>query len=121
MAHPLGHARPRRALPHRDRAAGNGHKGITNFIRIGVLAAEHGIDVIPHATVGAGIFLAASLQASSTLPTLNSHEFQHSIFEPNRRLLTGDMDCREGRYYLPAGPGLGVKPSEAALALLERI
>jgi galactonate dehydratase len=98
-----------------------GHKGITNFIRIGALAAEHGIDVIPHATVGAGIFLAASLQASSTLKTLKGHEFQHSIFEPNRRLLFGDMDCREGRYHLPSGPGLGVKPSEAALGLLERI
>jgi len=98
-----------------------GHKGITNFTRIGALAAEHGIDVIPHATVGAGIFLAASLQASSTLPTLKGHEFQHSIFEPNRHLLDGDMDCREGRYHLPSGSGLGVRPSEAALGLLERI
>ena len=98
-----------------------GHKGITNFVRIGAIATEHGIDVIPHATVGAGIFLAASLQASSTLKTLKGHEFQHSIFEPNRRLLSGDMDCREGRYYLPSGPGLGVKPSEAAISMLERI
>ncbi|MCG8274642.1 mandelate racemase/muconate lactonizing enzyme family protein [Aquamicrobium sp. NLF2-7] len=98
-----------------------GHKGITNFIRIGALAAQNGIDVIPHATIGAGIFLAASLQAASTLPTLKGHEFQHSIFEPNRRLLSGDMDCREGRYHLPTGPGLGVRPSEAALSLLERI
>ncbi|WP_312794603.1 mandelate racemase/muconate lactonizing enzyme family protein [Tianweitania sp.] len=98
-----------------------GHKGITNFIRIGALAAKHKIDVIPHATVGAGIFLAASLHAASTLPTMRGHEFQHSIFEPNRRLLVGNMDCREGRYHLPTGPGLGVRPSEAALSLLERI
>jgi galactonate dehydratase len=98
-----------------------GHKGITNFIRIGALAAQNGIDVIPHATIGTGVFLAASLQAASTLPTLKGHEFQHSIFEPNRRLLSGDMDCREGRYHLPTGPGLGVRPSEAALSLLERI
>ncbi|MEO3388533.1 mandelate racemase/muconate lactonizing enzyme family protein [Mesorhizobium sp. CAU 1741] len=98
-----------------------GHKGITNFTRIGALAAEHDIKVIPHATIGAGIFLAASLQASSTLPTLAGHEFQHSIFEPNRRLLVGDMDCREGTYRLPAGPGLGVEPSEEALGLLQPI
>lgn len=98
-----------------------GHKGVTNFTRIGQLAAEHGIAVIPHATVGAGIFLAASLQASATLARLEGHEFQHSIFEPNRRLLVGDMDCREGRYQLPSGPGLGVRPSEAALALLKPI
>ena len=98
-----------------------GHKGITNFTRIGALAAECGIQVIPHATIGAGIFLAASLHASATLPTLAGHEFQHSIFEPNRRLLVGDMDCREGRYSLPTGPGLGVEPSEEALELLQPI
>lgn len=98
-----------------------GHKGITNVRRIGALAAEHGIDVIPHATVGAGIFLAASLQAASTLPTLKAHEFQHSIFEPNRRLLQGNMDCRAGQYHLPDGPGLGVAPSEEALRLLQPI
>ncbi|WP_306030572.1 mandelate racemase/muconate lactonizing enzyme family protein [Stappia sp. MMSF_3263] len=98
-----------------------GHKGITNFTRIGMLAAERGIDVLPHATIGAGIFLAASLQASVSLPTLVGHEFQHSIFEPNRRLLTGDMDCREGAYHLPTGAGLGVRPSEEALRLMQRI
>lgn len=95
-----------------------GHKGITNFMRIGRLAAQHGIEVIPHATIGAGIFLAASLQASATLSALTGHEFQHSIFEPNRRLLTGDMDCAAGAYSLPGGPGLGVEPSPAALDLL---
>ena len=98
-----------------------GHKGITNFLRIGRLAATHGIEVIPHATIGAGIFLAASLHASATLPTLTCHEFQHSIFEPNRRLLTGGMDCRDGHYRLPDGPGLGVSPSDEALRLLQRI
>ena len=96
-----------------------GHKGITNFMRIGALAEEHGIDVIPHATIGAGIFLAASLQASSALAMTKFHEFQHSIFEPNRRLLTGDMECENG-YYTPAsGHGLGVEPSQEALDLLK--
>lgn len=96
-----------------------GHKGITNFVRIGRLADEYGIDVIPHATIGAGIFLAASLQASSTISVTKFHEFQHSIFEPNRRLLVGDMDCKNGFYHPPSGMGLGVEPSPATLALLE--
>jgi galactonate dehydratase len=96
-----------------------GHKGITEFMRIGAYAKEHGIDVIPHATIGAGIFLAASLQASAALSNVTAHEFQHSIFEPNRRLLSGDMDCREGAYTAPSGPGLGVGPSEEALKLLK--
>lgn len=98
-----------------------GHTGITNFHRIGRLAERHDIEVIPHATIGAGIFLAASLQASAALAAVTTHEFQHSIFEPNRRLLVGDMDCAAGLYARPSGPGLGVEPSEEALSLLQPI
>ena len=60
------------------------------------------------------------MQDSQGLEHLPYHEYQHSIFEPNRRLLTGDMDCREGFYSLPTGPGLGVAPSEEALNLLRK-
>lgn len=98
-----------------------GHTGITNFMRLGRLAEQHQLQVIPHATIGAGIFLAASLQASTALASVSCHEFQHSIFEPNRRLLQGGMDCAAGRYTLPGGPGLGVEPSEEALSLLQPI
>lgn len=97
-----------------------GHKGVTEFMRIGQLAHVRNLQIIPHATIGAGIFLAASLHASSALANVVCHEFQHSIFEPNRRLLRGDMDCRDGAYHLPTGPGLGVEPSEEALSLLKR-
>ena len=68
-----------------------------------------------------GLFLAASLHASSALAAVECHEFQHSIFEPNRRLLLGDMDCSAGFYRLPSGPGLGVEPSKEALKLLKRL
>ncbi len=95
-----------------------GHKGVTSFLRIHDLASELGIEVIPHATVGAGIFLAASLQVSAALPRVSAHEFQHSIFEPNRRLVSGDMDCAAGAYSPPTGAGLGVSPSAEAVALL---
>ncbi|MBB6469823.1 galactonate dehydratase [Aminobacter lissarensis] len=97
-----------------------GHKGITEFMRIGQYAQAHHVKVIPHATIGTGIFLAASLQASAALANVDCHEFQHSIFEPNRRLLAGDMDCVEGAYVLPTGPGLGVEPSREALGLLKK-
>ena len=93
-----------------------GHTGVTEFMRIGLYAQAHHLRVIPHATIGIGIFLAASLHASSRACRRSTcHEFQHSIFEPNRRLLIGDMDCRDGAYTLPTGPGLGVEPSEEAL------
>ena len=98
-----------------------GHVGITNFIRIGKLAAQNEIDLIPHATIGIGIFLAASLLASQVLRATTYHEFQHSVFEPNRHLLQGDMTCDSGKYYPPTGSGLGVEPSEEALRLLQPI
>lgn len=98
-----------------------GHKGITNFVRIGELAAELNIDFIPHATIGAGIFLAASLQVSACMEALIGHEFQHSVFEPNRWILTGNMECNAGFYTPPSGPGLGVEPSPEALQILQRL
>lgn len=97
-----------------------GHKGVTEFMRIGQYAQAHHLEVIPHATIGIGLFMAASLHASAALSAVTCHEYQHSIFEPNRRLVTGDMDCRGGFYTLPTGPGLGVEPSEEALSLLQQ-
>ncbi len=96
-----------------------GHKGITNFMRIGKIAHERNIDLIPHATIGTGIFLAASLCASAALKATTYHEFQHSIFEPNRVLLRSNMDCKAGAYTLPTGLGLGVELTPAAIGLLE--
>jgi len=98
-----------------------GHTGITNFVRLAGLAEQHALEVIPHATIGSGLFLAASLQTSAALAAVSGHEFQHSIFEPNRRLVRGGMDCAEGRYTPPDGPGIGVTPSDEALSLLQPI
>ena len=90
-----------------------GHTGITQFRRIAALGARHGALVAPHATIGTGIFLAASLHVSSTLPNLWKHEWQHSVFERNLALLDTDMGCERGVYRLPTGPGLGVTPGAA--------
>jgi galactonate dehydratase len=88
-----------------------GHTGITQFARIADLGAKHGAKLAPHATIGTGIFLAASLQVSATQPHLWKHEWQHSVFERNLTLLDSDMGYVDGRYRLPAGPGLGVSPN----------
>ena len=99
-----------------------GRTGISEFARIGALCHAQNIAVMPHATIGVGIFHAASLQASSTLQRLPWHEYQHSIFDPNLHLTqptgTRHMSCTDGAYTLPDGPGLGVEPSPALLAAL---
>ncbi len=88
-----------------------GHTGVTQFMRICQYAQAHNLAIIPHATIGAGIFLAASLQASATLSTLLCHEFQHSLFDAFLPFVTGDMSCQSGFYQLPTGYGIGVEPS----------
>ncbi len=97
-----------------------GHKGVTEFMRIATLAQVHHAEIIPHATIGFGIFLAASLHASAAAANVSCHEFQHSIVEQNRRYLDGEIICQAGEYHLPRGPGLGVRPSAEALRNLEQ-
>ncbi len=88
-----------------------GHTGITQFMRIAHLAEAHHARIIPHATIGAGIFVAASLQASAAILSLPWHEFQHSIFPRSAELMEGRLTCAEGYFALPEGAGLGVKPN----------
>ena len=98
-----------------------GHKGITQFMRIAQLAGAHHVKTIPHATIGLGIFQAASLQASAAIDDLPMHEYQHSILDRNAALLDGELTCEAGAYALPAGPGLGVAPGDALWAHAEKI
>lgn len=87
-----------------------GHTGVTEFLHIGRMAHAFHVDTIPHASIGIGIFMAASLQATAALKRVPYHEYQHSIFDKNLRYVLGDMGCSDGFYRLPSGPGLGVEP-----------
>ncbi len=87
------------------------HTGLSQFVAIGRLAAECGVRVVPHATVGVGIFHAASLHAAVTLPDIPYHEHQHSVFDANLRWVRTRMRCVDGFFELPEGPGLGVEPA----------
>jgi L-alanine-DL-glutamate epimerase-like enolase superfamily enzyme len=89
-----------------------GRTGLSSFWKICQLAQAFHCEVVPHASIGIGIFQAASLHASSCVLDLPYHEYQHSIFDKNLRFLTGNMRCEAGYFYLPDGPGLGVEPNE---------
>ena len=61
--------------------------------------------VIPHASIGVGIFQAASLHAAATLPNVPYHEYQHSIFDKNLRYVDDDDALRgAGTITCPTGP-----------------
>jgi L-alanine-DL-glutamate epimerase-like enolase superfamily enzyme len=88
-----------------------GRTGITAFMEIATLARAFHVRIMPHASIGIGIFQAASLHASCAVPGLVMHEYQHSIFDKNLACLNGDMRCAAGAYRLPTGAGLGVEPA----------
>lgn len=90
-----------------------GHTGITEFNHIAQMAQAFHMKVMPHASIGCGIFMAASLQATAALQNVPYHEYQHSIFDKNLKFATSDMACAEGFYTVPSGPGLGVEPADA--------
>ncbi len=98
-----------------------GHTGITEFVRICKAAHAQGIAILPHATIGAGIFLAASLQAGLALEGVIGHEYQPSIFDRNSGLITRGIESREGAYRVADGPGIGIEPTPNALSQMEKI
>lgn len=89
-----------------------GHIGVSQFMQICRMANAFHMKVIPHASIGIGIFQAASLHATAALPNAPMHEYQHSIFDRNLRYVKTAMRCDGGAFVLPQGPGLGIEPHE---------
>lgn len=97
-----------------------GHTGITQFRRIGQRAKAVDCRIIPHATIGLGIFMAASLRTAHALGA-ESHEYQHTIYDRNAELLNGAAACTAGVFHIPDTPGHGVEPNGDGLAHLTEI
>jgi L-alanine-DL-glutamate epimerase-like enolase superfamily enzyme len=89
-----------------------GHTGISQFMQIARMAQAFHVKVIPHASVGVGIYQAASLHASAALPNVPMHEYQHSVFDRNLAFVKTTMRCERGAFSLPEGPGLGIEPAD---------
>jgi galactonate dehydratase len=81
-----------------------GHTGVTEFMKIARMAEAFHCRVIPHASIGIGIFQAASLHAAAALPHVPVSRYQHSVFDRNLRFVTGDMRCERGRSICRAEP-----------------
>lgn len=96
-----------------------GHLGITQFMRMANLASVHHRTILPHATIGLGLFLAASIQASAALQAVAGHEFQHSIVARTGRYMDGVLDVKDGSYIVPERPGIGAEPTAEAIGLFQ--
>ena len=90
-----------------------GHTGLSQFMQIARMANAFHMKVIPHASIGIGIFQAASLHAAAALPNCPMHEYQHSVFDRNLQYVQTSMRCAAGAFTLPDGPGLGIEPADS--------
>lgn len=97
-----------------------GHTGISQFMQIGRMANAFHMKVIPHASIGLGIYQAASLHATAALPNAPMHEYQHSVFDRNLQYVQTAMRCDAGAFHLPEGPGLGIEPASHVWQFLRK-
>ena len=84
------------------------HTGLSQFVAIGRLAAEHGVRLIPHATIGVGI-TPLSLHGAASLNEIRTTNIS------TRSSMPISVSCRRGcvaptGFELPDGSGLGVEP-----------
>ncbi len=89
-----------------------GRTGVSQFMQIARMANAFHMKVVPHASIGVGIFQAASLHAAAALPNVPMHEYQHSVFDRNLGYVRTTMRCARGAFALPEGPGLGIEPDD---------
>ena len=87
-----------------------GHTGISQFMQIGRMAHAFHMRVMPHASIGMGIYQAASLHAAAALPNVPWHEYQHTVLDRNLSFMDTAMCCKQGYFEMPQGAGLGIEP-----------
>lgn len=94
-----------------------GHTGVTQFSRMARMARGRGASILPHATIGLGIFASASLRSALAFDAAG-HEFQHTIYTRNAELLDGAAVVSSGFFEVPDTPGHGVTPNSEAMNYL---
>src|SRR5262249_7444555 len=89
--------------------------GLTEAWRIGWMAYEHNILMVPHGW-NTAVGLAADLHLTAALPVARYVEFL-TPSPYGDRLVTGPMKPDDQVYlHLPGGPGLGIELDRAAIA-----
>ncbi|HEV8061637.1 MAG TPA: mandelate racemase/muconate lactonizing enzyme family protein [Gemmataceae bacterium] len=88
--------------------------GLTEAWRIGLMAAEHNIELVPHGW-NTAIGLAADLQLTAALPIARYVEFLTPSPYMDRLVKSPIRPDADGMLCLPTGPGLGIELDRAAL------
>jgi len=89
--------------------------GLTEAWRIGWMAYEHNIQLVPHGW-NTAIGLAADLHLTAALPVARYVEFLTPSPYMDRLVIVPMKPDADGFLHLPTGPGLGVELNRAVLA-----
>lgn len=92
-----------------------GRMGISEIMAVASLAEAFHTPVALHLGMGLGVYVAASLHVSATLPNLLVTEYQPRQLRVANTLLRRPLRCESGSYLLPEEPGLGVEIDEDAV------
>ena len=93
-----------------------GYVGLSEMLRIAVLAEAFHVPLVPPLSAGLGTCIAATLHLVTSIPNFLLLEYQEHSFALANRLLRAPLRREGGYMLLPEGPGLGVEPDEAVLA-----
>lgn len=93
--------------------------GITECVRIGLLAAEHKVGIATH-TWNDAVALIANAHVVASLPNGITVEVDQTGNPFIDELLSIPLNIKDGLLYLPDEPGLGISPSQAALDRLAK-
>jgi L-alanine-DL-glutamate epimerase and related enzymes of enolase superfamily len=91
--------------------------GISEMVRIAKMAEETGLPLAHHCAWDMGVKLAAILHATSALPAFTL-PMDSTYFAHGDDVLTERIRVRDGAYFVPEGPGLGVEVDEEKLKAL---
>jgi glucarate dehydratase len=73
------------------------------------MCGAFGLGVGMHSSGECGISLAAMLHAAAAMPELAFAADAHYHYMKDDVIVGGKLDCRDGSFAVPTGPGLGVE------------
>ncbi len=89
-----------------------GRCGITESLRIARAAERAGLEIVPHLTAALGPLLLATLQFAAAVPNCRFTPYSTGMMQTANAFTAEPVGFANGRYAVPAGPGLGSELAE---------
>jgi galactonate dehydratase len=86
-----------------------GRTGITEGLRLAALAADHGVQVVPHISIAFGPQLGAALQFAAAVGNCELAEYNPQVLALANRFLAAPIRIDGQSYHVPDAPGLGIE------------